>query len=43
MFQMLEFDVKDVVVVTGMRNGPARDREDLPTAMKNTGSFLVSE
>jgi len=42
MFQMLEFDVKDVVVVTGMRNGPAHERKDLPTAMKDIGSSLVS-
>jgi multimeric flavodoxin WrbA len=43
MAQMLEFEVKDVVVVAGMRNGPVQDREDLPTAMKDTGSLLVSE
>ncbi len=41
MFQMLEFDVKDVVVVTGMRNGPAHEREELPTAMKDIGSSLA--
>jgi multimeric flavodoxin WrbA len=41
MFQMLEFDVKDVVVVAGLRNGPARDSE--PTAIKATGASLVSE
>jgi hypothetical protein len=40
---MLEFDVKDVVVVAGMRNESARDRADLSTAMKDTGSLLVSE
>jgi multimeric flavodoxin WrbA len=43
MFQMLEFDVKDVVVVTGMRNGPAHERKDLPTAMKDIGSSLVPD
>jgi multimeric flavodoxin WrbA len=43
MFQMLEFDVKDVVVVAGMRNGPAHEREDLHTAMKDAGASLVSE
>jgi multimeric flavodoxin WrbA len=43
MAQMLEFDVKDVVVVAGMRNGLARDREELPAALKDTGASLVSE
>jgi multimeric flavodoxin WrbA len=43
MAQMLEFDVKDVVVVAGMRSEAAQDRADLPTAMKNIGSSLVSE
>jgi multimeric flavodoxin WrbA len=43
MAQMLEFDVKDVVVVAGMRNGLARDREELPAAMKDAGASLVSE
>jgi multimeric flavodoxin WrbA len=43
MAQMLEFDVKDVVVIAGMRNGRARDREYLPAAMKDTGALLVSE
>ena len=42
MFQMLEFDVKDVVVVTGMRNGPAHERKDLPSTMKDIGLSLVS-
>lgn len=42
MFQLLEFDV-DVHVVTGMRNGPAQERKDLHTAMKDIGSLLVSE
>ena len=32
MFELLEFDVKEVPVVTGMRNGPAHEREDLDTA-----------
>ena len=43
MFQMLEFDVKEVVVVAGMRNEPAHERKDLNTVMKNMGSSLVSE
>ncbi|SPF56162.1 NADPH-dependent FMN reductase (fragment) [Candidatus Desulfosporosinus infrequens] len=43
MFQLLEFDVKDVVVVAGIRNEPAHERKDLHTAMKDIGSSLVSE
>lgn len=43
MFQLLEFDVKEVQVVAGMRNEPAHERKDLNTAMKNIGSSLVSE
>jgi multimeric flavodoxin WrbA len=42
MFQMLEFDVKEVLVVAGMRTEPARERKDLGTAMKTIGSSLVS-
>jgi multimeric flavodoxin WrbA len=42
-FQLLEFNVKDVVVVAGMRNEPARERKDLHAAMKDIGSSLVSE
>ena len=42
-FQVLEFDVKDVVVVAGTRNGPACERKDLPVAMKDIGSSLVKE
>ena len=41
MFQLLEFDVQDVQVVTGMRNGPAHERKDLYDVMKNAGSSLV--
>jgi len=41
MFQLLEFDVKEVVVVAGMRNKPACERKDLDTAMKHVGSALV--
>lgn len=43
MFQLLEFDVKDVVVVAGMRNEPACERTYLHTSMKDIGSSLVSE
>ena len=42
MFQLLEFDVKEVVVVAGTRNGPAHERKDLPTVLKDIGSSLVS-
>lgn len=42
-FQLLEFDVKDVVVAAGMRNEPAHERKDLGTVMKDIGSSLVSE
>jgi len=42
MFQLLEFDVDDVVVVAGMRNEPACERKDLSMAMKKLGSSLVS-
>jgi multimeric flavodoxin WrbA len=43
MFQLLEFDVKGVHVVAGMRNGPAHERKYLHTAMKDIGSSLVSD
>lgn len=43
MFQLLEFDVKEVVVVAGTRNGPAHERKDLPTVLKDIGSKLVLE
>ena len=43
MFQLLEFDVKEVLVVAGMRNGPAHERKDLDIVMKDAGSSLVSE
>ncbi|MBV7274430.1 flavodoxin family protein [Clostridium sp. PL3] len=41
MFELLEFDVKEVPVVTGLRNGPAHKREDLHTALKDIGSSLA--
>ena len=43
MFELLEFDVKEVPVVTGMRNEPAYERKDLHTALKDIGSSLVLE
>jgi multimeric flavodoxin WrbA len=43
MFQLLEFDVKEVYVVAGMRNEAAHERKDLHTVMKDIGSSLVSE
>ena len=43
MFQLLEFDVKDVLVVAGMRNEPAHERKELHTVMKDIGSSLISE
>jgi multimeric flavodoxin WrbA len=42
MFQLLGFDV-ELHVVAGTRNGPAKERTDLHTAMKDIGSALVSE
>jgi multimeric flavodoxin WrbA len=41
MFQMLEFDVKDVVVVTGTRGEQANEREDLRDALRSIGEKLV--
>ena len=41
-FQLLEFDVNEVVVVAGMRNEPAHERKDLDRVMKDIGSSLVS-
>lgn len=43
MFEMLEFDVKEVPVITGMRNGPACERTDLRTSLKDFGSALFLE
>jgi len=42
MFQLLEFDVNEVVVVAGMRDEPAQERKDLDTVMLDIGSSLVS-
>ena len=43
MFQMLEFDVKGVHVVPGMRNEPASEKRGLDNIMKNIGSSLIKE
>ena len=43
MFELLEFEVIEVPVVTGMRNEPACEREDLQTALKDLGSSLVKD
>jgi hypothetical protein len=43
MFEMLEFDVKEVPVVTGMRNGPAHEIKGLGTVLRAVGSSMVSE
>jgi multimeric flavodoxin WrbA len=41
MFEVLEFDVKEVPTITGLRNGPACEKEDLRTSLKDYGSALV--
>ncbi|WP_038325516.1 flavodoxin family protein [Caproiciproducens sp. R1] len=41
MFEVLEFDVDEVPVVTDLRVGPASEREDLHTGLKEFGSALV--
>jgi multimeric flavodoxin WrbA len=41
MFQMLEFDVKGVHVIAGLRNESAHERKELHTVMKDIGSALV--
>ena len=41
MFEVLEFDVLEVPVVTGLRSGPAREREDLRKDLKAFSSALV--
>ncbi|MDR2731156.1 MAG: flavodoxin family protein [Treponema sp.] len=43
MFQMLNFDIKDVVVVAGTREGSAREQKGLHDSMKGFGSRLVSQ
>lgn len=41
MFEVLDFDVKEVPVITGLRNGAARERDDLHRSLKDFGSGLV--
>ncbi|HEX3037874.1 MAG TPA: flavodoxin family protein [Oscillospiraceae bacterium] len=43
MFEALEFDVEEVPVVTGLRNGPACEREELHSSLKDFGSTLALE
>jgi multimeric flavodoxin WrbA len=43
MFEMLEFDVILVPVVTGMRNGSAHEVKGLGSVLKGVGSSLVLE
>jgi multimeric flavodoxin WrbA len=43
MFQLLEFEVKEVSVVAGMRIEPAHERKGLDSILRNIGSSLVSE
>lgn len=42
MFQTLEFNVKEVPIVTDLRNGSIHDREDLCRELKHLGSSLAS-
>jgi hypothetical protein len=42
MFQLLEFDVKDVVPVAGTRSESACEKKELHQSMKDIGSSLVS-
>ena len=41
MFQLLEFDVREVQVVAGTRNGPAYETKELHFVMRDIGSSLV--
>lgn len=43
MFELLEFDVKDVLVIAGMRNEAAQERQELHIDMKAIGASLISE
>ena len=42
-FQLLEFDVKGVHIVAGTRSGPAHERQELHTVMKEIGTALAAE
>ena len=41
MFQILEFDVKDMVIVTGTRNEHANAKEGLQEKLKSIGAALI--
>ena len=43
MFQLLEFDVRGVHIVTDMRSEPAYERKDLHIVMKDIGASFISE
>jgi multimeric flavodoxin WrbA len=43
MFQLLEFDVKEVYVVSGMRNESVQERKNSHTDMKKIGESLVKK
>ncbi len=43
MFQMLEFDVKSVQVIEGMRKEQAHEKSDLHASLNDVGASLVSE
>ena len=43
MFRLLEFDVKDVVVVAGTRNEPASEQVGLQSALKAVGLLLTED
>lgn len=42
-FELLEFDVEDVVIVAGTRNEPAHAKKDLEASLRKVGSSLASE
>lgn len=43
MFEVLEFDVTEVPIVSNLRSKPACEREDLQTSLMDFGSALVSK
>ena len=43
MFKLLEFDVKEALIIAGTRNGPARERKDLHPTLKEAGLTLAAE
>lgn len=43
MFEVLEFDVTELPIVTDLRSKPAHERDDLRTGLKEFGSTLVLE